>query len=384
MKILKILFVIALIFFVEKVRAQIFTYKQVPSEYSSISIPSNQERVAIKQNLTDLFDITGLLPSGYVKDGSIDYTVFIQNALDKHANVMFPDFPVLINPTGLTIRSNSKVYFPLNSKILLQPSVRKAYEMLRIHNVNNVVLYFPVLIGDRKKHIDTGGEWGMGISIRDSKDIIIRNPKVDDCWGDGIYLGQIAMTNKNIQIIKPFLNNNRRNAISIVAVDGLKIDNAVVANTNGTSPMAGIDFEPDSNNEIVNNISINDPISFNNGFHGILFALSSQSGKVQRDVNIAINNSIDDQSAYGISFKLKQQRFNQGFTPIGMIKINNPTIKNSKVKSLLFYPGNLDNTIKVNISNARIIGNSKVSNSSDQFQKIKRELQTNNKNILLQ
>jgi hypothetical protein len=362
----------------QKLCAQVFSYQQVPFEYSNINLPSNKERALVEQDFKGSYNITSSLPINYVKDGSVDYTSFIQGALDKYSKVIFPEFPVLINESGLTIRSNSKLYFPSGSKLFLRPNNKGTYEMLRIHQVNNVILYYPVLVGDRKNHSDNGGEWGMGLSIRDSQNILVQNPRIDDCWGDGIYLGRISSPNINIQIVKPFLDNNRRNGISIIAVNGLKIENAIISNTNGTSPMAGIDFEPNSNNDIIDHILIDKPITFNNGVHGILFAMSNQSGKIQRNINIKINNPIDDRSAYGISFKL-QQYATMPFTPKGLIEINNPVLKNNKIKSLLFYPGNLDNTVRVTISNPNIIGV-----KSDKLLNIKKELKESNRNILLQ
>jgi len=361
----------------QKLCAQESFDQPVPRGYSNISLPSNKERGLVEQQFKGSYRISSGLPLNYVKDGSVDYTSFVQEALDKHSKVVFPEFPVLINENGLTIRSNSKLYFPLGSKLFLNPNNKGAYEILRIHKVKNIILYYPVIVGDRKRHSDKGGEWGMGLSIRDAENIIVQKPRIDDCWGDGIYLGQISSPNRNIQIIKPFLNNNRRNGISIISVNGLKIDNAVISNTNGTSPMAGIDFEPNSNDDVIDSILIDKLITFNNGFHGILFALGAQSGKVQRNINIKINNPIDERSGYGISFKL-QQFATMPFTPNGLIEINNPVFKNNKIKPLLFYPGNLDNSVKVIISNPNIMDV-----KSDQLLKIKNELKNNNKNILL-
>jgi hypothetical protein len=375
---------ISLLFFVinlwafQKLCAQAFTYQQVPLKYSNISLPSNKERASVEQAFNGSYKITSSLPANYVKDGSVDYTSFIQGALDKYSKVIFPDFPVLINESGLTIRSNSKLYFPLGSKLLLRANNKGTYEMVRIHMVSNVSLYYPVLVGDRKRHSDTGGEWGMGLSIRDSKNILIQKPKIDDCWGDGIYLGQVNNPNINIHIVNPFLDDNRRNGISIISAKGMKIDNAVISNTNGTSPMAGIDFEPNSNSDVIDSISIDKPITFNNGSHGILFALGNQSGKEQRNINIEINNPIDEQSVYGLSLLLKQDA-SKPFTPKGLIKIKSPVWKNNKIRSLYFYPGNLDNSVMVNISNLNI-----VSDKPDQLMNIKKELKENNKNILLQ
>lgn len=361
----------------QKLYSQSFD-KAVPSVYSNINLPTNKERTLVERDFKGSYNINSCLPPNYVRDGSIDYTSFIQGVLDKYSKVVFPDFPVLINESGLTIHSNSKLYFPSGSKLFLRPSNNGHYEMLRIHNVSNVILYYPVVVGDRKNHSGTDGEWGMGLSISDSKNILIQKPRIDDCWGDGIYLGQNSNPNINIQIVKPFLNNNRRNGISIISVNGLKIYQPVISNTNGTSPMAGIDFEPNSNNDIIDSILIDKPITFNNYFHGILFALGNQSGNHQRYINIKINSPIDDQSAYGISFKLEQNHALPN-NPKGLIEINKPVLKNNKIKSLLFYPGNLDNTVTVKISNPKLI-----STKPDELLKIQKELQDNNKNIIIQ
>src|ERR1700758_4716525 len=100
---------ISLLFFVinlwafQKLCAQAFTYQQVPLKYSNISLPSNKERASVEQAFNGSYKITSSLPANYVKNGSVDYTSFIQGALDKYSKVIFPDFPVLINESGLTI-----------------------------------------------------------------------------------------------------------------------------------------------------------------------------------------------------------------------------------------------------------------------------------------
>src|SRR5690606_36315193 len=141
--------------------------------------------------------IENFLPKNYVKDGTVDYTNYLQKVLNESKNVVFPNFPIRINDTGLVINSGSIILFPVNSKLVLGSSSKSNYEILRIHNKNNITLVNPTIIGDRDNHKGSKGEWGMGISIKDSEGLNIINPKISNCWGDGIYIGKSNSISKN-------------------------------------------------------------------------------------------------------------------------------------------------------------------------------------------
>ncbi len=49
------------------------------------------------------------LPVGYVKNGTVDYTSYIQTAINNNSNLVFPAFPILINDKGLNIGSNKVI-----------------------------------------------------------------------------------------------------------------------------------------------------------------------------------------------------------------------------------------------------------------------------------
>lgn len=307
-----------------------FRAQSLPAQYlprPAELAPYKQQAAAAKSSA---YDLTKTLPQGYVTDGSVDYTKYLQYGISNNANVVFPNFPVMINYTGLTLRSNSTVIFDEKSKLVLNPGDVVNYQMLRLFNIQNVKLYFPVLEGDRKHHNGNKGEWGMGISIAGATNVDIINPVISDCWGDGIYIGRMPATSKEIRISWAVLNNNRRNGISVVSADGLTIRRALVANTNGTSPEAGIDFEPNGNADVLNNIVIDDPVTFNNAKIGIAFSIWAMRGKIDNDANITIRNHIDDGSTnaflyYGFRDTQEANSMN------GHIQIINPTWKNNKI-----------------------------------------------------
>src|SRR3546814_5224551 len=93
----------------------------------------------------------------------------------------------------------------------------------------------------------------------------IYNPKISFCWGDGIYIAKKGVNNaRNIVIEDAHCDRNRRNGISIISVDGLKLIRPRISNSDGTRPMAGIDIEPNTVEDNINDISIVNPITINN------------------------------------------------------------------------------------------------------------------------
>lgn len=280
------------------------------------------------------FDLTGVLPKGYVRDGSVDYTKFIQEGLSSHKRIKFPDFPVLINEDGLTIESNTILYFPEKSVLLLQPSAKGTYEILRLHNISNVELYNPVIVGDRESHKGKDGEWGMGISILGSDQVKIINPRIEKCWGDGIYIGRLkGKQTSNVNIYNAYLNNNRRNGTSITSGSNILMEHSVVLNTAGTSPQSGIVIEPNNPDAELNNIILKDIYTYNNYESGIqiggLDKLISDTKKAP--IRIDIINHIDNGSSNGMLIgKIPTAKGFPGLALTGVINIVNPTWENNR------------------------------------------------------
>lgn len=319
-----------------KLSAQVFEYKNIPDSidtYADIKI----------QNTGKLIDLTTYLPNNHVTDGSEDYTLYIQKGLSENNEVIFPSFPILINDNGLDLRNNSKVIFPENSKLLLNTSNKRSYEILRIHNKKNIAIYSPNILGDKYHHDGDTGEWGMGISIRGSKNISVFNPYISECWGDGIYVGFSKKHSQNVRIEGGVIDNNRRNGISVISVDSLVIQNVLISNSNGTDPQTGIDIEPNSSSDEINNIIINDLITFNNYHNGVLIHLDKLPGKVRKDVNIKINGFMDILSGRAVRVSGTYRGDKKESKPLrGKIIFENITTDKSNKKSVFnqndFFP----------------------------------------------
>ena len=318
---------------------QKFQYKDVPEKPSFIEhFDRSKERLSLLERCKDVYDITNSLPKNYVMNGTVDYTNFLQKAIDEHRVVLLPNFPVLVNDKGLEILDNSVIIFNDQSKLLLQASGKTNYEILRIHNKNNILVFSPNIVGDRYVHTSTKGEWGMGISIKSSSNITILNSNISNCWGDGLYLGQIKdKVNNNIVINHGVIDNNRRNGISVISGENLVLKNLVISNTNGTSPEAGLDFEPNFNNEVLSNIKVENIYTFNNRIQGIVFYLGRLRGEDVKNVNIELKNHLNEFSNAAIAYsstKIKNRELGELLK--GNIVLENIESKNTKYPFFLY------------------------------------------------
>lgn len=246
------------------------------------------------------YNIINSLPIGHVKDGSRDYTAFIQAALDKYTNIVFPGFPILVNDVGLKVRSNTTITFLDGSVIKLKPTAKGIYNIFYLYHVSNVKLVDPVIVGDRVQHLGTDGEYGTGIVISSSTNITVLNPTVSDCWGDGIHIRQPAgdlIVPQNIVIDNGKFYRNRRNGISLISGINVRITDTYVwgllAVDGGVRAMSGIDLEPTNSTQELRMINIHRIKTENMGAEGIQIRLKRLYGAQNKFISINISRHED-------------------------------------------------------------------------------------------
>ena len=86
----------------------------------------------------------------------------------------------------------------------------------------------------------THSEGRHGVAVYGSRDVTLRGLTVTETGGDGVYisniLGQPGTPNRNISILNCNLTGNYRNAISVISVERLRVENTILALSKGTSP----------------------------------------------------------------------------------------------------------------------------------------------------
>lgn len=293
--------------------------------------------------------IEAYLPKGYSKLGDVNYTDYLQKAINENKVLLMPDFPILIDWRGLNLRSNMTLIFQSKSKLIMKPNDKSNYHILGFQNISNVKVFGPNIQGDRDKHANVKGEWGHGIKIFGSKTIKIYNANITDCWGDGIYVGRgIEPYSEDIEINGGHIDNIRRNGISIISCKNLLVKNVIISNTNGTLPMAAIDLEPNSPEEELRNINIQNIKTINSGYSGFLIALQKLRNK---EVSINIDGHYDDGALYyplNIYGSLAGGVDSWGVK--GEINYSNSSWSNPNYLQLIYEGGSYNKLLKLNLS----------------------------------
>jgi len=129
-------------------------------------------------------------------------------------------------------------------------------------------------------------EWRMALSVVGCTNVKVFGVTLRDSGGDGIYIGGGSRQRycKDIHIRDVVCDNNYRQGISIISVDGLLVENSVFSNTWGTPPSSGVDIEPDSPQERVRDVVFRNCSFLDNYGDGIevfLANMRAESGDVQ-------------------------------------------------------------------------------------------------------
>lgn len=276
-------------------------------------------------------------------------------AADKNLSLIFNSGEYLIDGTlngntGFTIPSNSNIITEKNTIFKCIPNSSTNYAVITIRQSSNIYINKLKIEGDRENHNGTTGEWGMGLNFLTASDVRIDSVEVNQCWGDGVYFGKAVLgdTNSNIIIGECKANRNRRQGISFITGRDIVVNNAKISFTGGTAPGAGVDFEPNHPEDMLNNITLND-ISTNNNIGGGILMVLGKLNSTTLPVNIKINGHTSrEEATFPIRTKLSERVLGKivynnlvsdGAPTWGInllnyinypdIQINNPTIYNA-------------------------------------------------------
>ena len=295
----------------------------------------------------------------------------------------------LINsyPVCLDIQDNTKINFEKGAIINLIPMIGTHYKILNIDNKSNIEIDGGVIVGDRYAHLDiisnkpwkmwlplttynlndvvfayekgykcivagtTGttrpthtsgnvidgsvrwefynanvGEWGIGVGVKNSENIILKNIISKNCWGDGF-----GVSGSNITLENCLGDNNRRQGVSVGSIENLVIKDSYFNNTNGTLPEAGIDIEPNLGSDKLKNILIENCNNNNNLGSGLeinILSLACRVG-IPGEVKILIDKCSFDGNLRGLTYVCSNS-LPQLNTVSGLIRVTNCVAKNSR------------------------------------------------------
>ena len=244
---------------------------------------------------------------GATGDGVSDDTAAIQRAIDavSAAGGGIVDIPAgnyRINTIYQTGHSYEKAGLVLKSNIIVRiangavlqaiPNGERSYQMFSITHVDNVHIIGGKLVGDRDNHIGNLGQTGYGVRITDATNVVIENLHASEFWGDGVFLGEDS---RNITIYRVVCDHNRRQGMSIVGGQNVKILESEFKRSDGTPPKSGIDIEPEGDHPIVRDVEVRNCL-FSGSSTG--FVVSNQyANSVAENIVFADNTVRDNKTA---------------------------------------------------------------------------------------
>jgi hypothetical protein len=212
---------------------------------------------------------------GALGDGVHDDTAAFQaavNALPADGGTVYVSAGhYMINALKpIQMRSHTRLLMEGTATLEVIPNNQSRYWLIKVWNVNNVRIVGGNLVGDRVKHIGTTGQWGYGINISGSQNVVVKQVKISNFWGDGILIG--AITTSRSQVLSDYVtvtgvtsSNNRRQGITIAPSKHVYIVGNTFKNSNGTLPEAGMDIEPQTEGPVSAVRVENNVFSGNNG-----------------------------------------------------------------------------------------------------------------------
>ena len=265
-----------------------------------------------------------------------DSTKFIQSALDSGAGrVVFdrrPEGPWVSN--RLIVRSNKEIVFEDGAELVAK---RGAFlgitdSLLNLFCVSNVTIRGGGTVrmwkADYVQPPYKKAEWRHALSVIASRDVTVEDLAIVESGGDGIY---IASNDKPRPGFRNYCENvvvrnvkclrNHRQGISVIAVDGLLVEGCELSDTCGTSPQAGIDFEPNRPcDTIANCVMRNCRLERNKGFGvDMLFTYHDET---TAPLDITIENCISRDNAKAFHYNGIAQNGNLR-TNSGRISVRN-------------------------------------------------------------
>ena len=157
----------------------------------------------------------------------------------------------ILVPSGLILDLGDAVF-------QMETNGYPAYCVFGVVDQNDVTILGGTLVGDLETHIYTASadsfshEWGFGICVSASSNVLIQDVTIKNMTGDGVilegsydYLANGGRVSSNVKVINCDISNCRRQGISIVGAADSEIAGNEIYNIAGTDPQYGIDVEPE-------------------------------------------------------------------------------------------------------------------------------------------
>ena len=320
------------------------------------NIKNKNESMPTMYNMSKLNEVA----AGRIKTASAEWwginkndsTEIIQQAIDSKAKTILigkQGSPWITRP--LKLRNNLELVIEKGAVIQAKPGAFHGMNdsLFYANCCSNIIIRGGGLIvmpkadyQDPKKYKQ--GEWRHAIELLACDTVSIKNLKIIGTGGDGIYVGAQSPKKpknnwptycRNIIIDSCHIDKSHRQAISVIAVENLRISNCKLTNTSGTSPQAGIDFEPNFGAQPLVNCLVENCVINGNKSYGVLLA-ALNIDDTALPIDITVKNCEIKNNGRGIVL-IKPYKPELVDTPAnGLIQFIDCQVENSDVRTLEF------------------------------------------------
>jgi hypothetical protein len=170
-------------------------------------------------------------------------------------------------------------------------------------------------------------EWRSVLALRGCTNVEVTGLTLRDSGGDGIYIDRADAKTpcREIRIKNVVCDNNYRQGMSVIGVEGLTVEDCAFRNTWGTPPSAGVDLEPDSPEHTLKRIVFRNCRFEDNYSDGILIFLSLQKS-TSAEVSIRFEHC-HVSSRFGSGIRVARAH-DDG--PRGLIEFHDSTVENTQ------------------------------------------------------
>ncbi|MFA6815457.1 MAG: right-handed parallel beta-helix repeat-containing protein [Lentisphaeria bacterium] len=293
-----------------------------------------------------------------------DSTKALQAAIDSGASIVVVkkrSSPWIIRP--IKLRSNQTIILEDGVEIIAKKGAFKPIrdclfsavkcENIAIKGKNAKLIMHKSDYHDQTKYVKS--EWRHGINLLSCENVLIEGLTIKDTGGDAIYLGSAGVPKnycRNVRIERVICDGNNRQGISVISVENLLIKDCTLKNTSGTDPMAGIDFEPNHQNQRLVNCVVENCDIIANGRSGITTYIKLDRRSAP-DISITIKNCRIKKNKIGVSFAVPRGRFFVKEPAKGFIRLVDCTIEDSEERSVQFGNFRFD-SFKVVLSRCKL------------------------------
>jgi len=311
----------------------------------------------------------------------IDNTSFLQFAFDETTEdtIVVDNVGMDWNTGPLSIlRNDVTIIFEEGVVLRALPNEFDIFEsLIRIQDRENISIlgYEATFVMNKQEYIDAAdSEFRHGISLNSATNILIEGLTIIRTGGDGIIITRSFLPTspknfcENITILNCKMSDNYRQGLSITSVKNANIINCEFSETNGTLPEDGIDIEPDSPEERIENVLIKGCRIFNNFGNAIQLALFMMNDN-SLDVSVTVedtymSNNHDPSNVFAFAEIAATDNGSNGVD--GFVHFKNCYIESSDwtavytSKTVESYDLNFSNCVFKNISNNPIAFNNPI------------------------